>query len=190
MQKKPQACVWMEICSPRADNLGVMVGYLPIWAVYNQLYEISALTAFKICLKVWNLNYTMFVSLLTFALKLNSQEYISLIFHHSSHPQTRCVRCWAEGKFTYCTIFTKPLCHFSLFVCLFASFLFLFFCTNTAFHYRMHQIQQFQLTGHYNHPQKLIVNRFIGKQSPIQMWHKKLIVFNIKCNHKYKVIYK
>jgi len=51
MQKKPQACVWMGICTPRADNLGGMVGYRPVLAVYKQLYEISSLTAFKICLK-------------------------------------------------------------------------------------------------------------------------------------------
>jgi len=51
MQKKPQACVWMGICTPHADNLGGMVGYRPVLAVYKQLYEISSLTAFKICLK-------------------------------------------------------------------------------------------------------------------------------------------
>lgn len=112
MQNEPQACVWMEICSPRADNLGGMVGCRPIWAVYKQLYEISALTAFKICLKEWQ---NVCVCLLSFALKLYSPEYISIISHHSSHPQMRSVRCWAEGEFTYCGNLTKQLCHFSFF---------------------------------------------------------------------------
>lgn len=111
MQNEPQACVWMEICSPRADNLGGMIGCHPIWAVYKQLYEISALTAFKMCLKEWQ---NVCVCLLSFALKLYSPEYISLISHHSFHPQMRCVRCWAEGEFPYWGYLTKQLCHFSL----------------------------------------------------------------------------
>lgn len=159
----------MEICSPRVDNLGGIVGCRPIWAVYKQLHEISTLTAFKMCLKEW---HYVFVYLLFFALMLYRPEYISLSSHQlflSCSYEMCKVLSWRGGTYVLGKIY-KTVEHVQ-------TLHLIIDCTKFT---KLSTIYMIQLTGCCSTNKKLAVNRFIGTQCPIQMQHRKLIVYDIK----------